>query len=138
MAGHALAIGEAFPDATIVGVEPDTAADFQQSLESGKRVRVDRPSGICDGLLSYDVGECNWPILRQHVTQAVVVPDLDTRQAMKWLYEKHGLRTEPSGAITTAAALTGKVPLDGEGDVVIVLSGRNVDDDQFHRWINIE
>jgi threonine dehydratase len=57
---------------------------------------------------------------------------------MKWLYENHGLRTEPSGAITTAAALTGKVPLDGQGDVVIVISGRNVDDEQFRNWINVE
>jgi threonine dehydratase len=138
MAGHALAIGEAFPEAAIVGVEPDTAADFQRSLESGKRLRVEQPTGICDGLLSYDVGECNWPILQQHVTQAVTVPDLDTRQAMKWLYENHGLRTEPSGAITTAAALTGKVPLDGEGDVVIVISGRNVDDEQFLKWVSVE
>lgn len=138
MAGHALAIGNAFPNAAIVSVEPDTAADFQQSLESGKRLRVEQPTGICDGLLSYDVGECNWPILRQHVTQAVSVPDLDTRKAMKWLYENHGLRTEPSGAITTAAALSGKFPLDGDGDVVIVLSGRNVDNHQFDHWINIE
>lgn len=136
MAGHALAIAESFPDAAIIGVEPDTAADFQQSLESGKRVRVDRPSGICDGLLSYDVGECNWPILRQHVSVAVTVPDIETQQAMKWLYEQNGLCTEPSGAITTAAVLTGKVKLDGEGDVVIVLSGRNVDKDQFHSWID--
>lgn len=138
MAGHALAIGEAFPDAVIVSVEPDTAADFQQSLESGERLRVDRPSGICDGLLSYDVGECNWPILRQHVSLAVTVPDIDTRQAMKWLYEKHGFCTEPSGAITTAAVLTGKVPLDGDGDIVLVVSGRNVDKVQFHNWIDVK
>ena len=74
MAGHALAIAEAFPDAAIVGVEPDTAADFQQSLATGERVRVDLPTGICDGLLSYDVGECNWPILQRLVSQAVTVP----------------------------------------------------------------
>ncbi|NQV28628.1 MAG: pyridoxal-phosphate dependent enzyme [Rhodopirellula sp.] len=137
MAGHALAIGEAFPDAAVVSVEPDTAADFQQSLKSGERLRVDRPTGICDGLLSYDVGECNWPILRQYVSHAVTVPDIETQQAMRWLYDKHGLCVEPSGAITTAAVLTGKVKLDGDGDVVIILSGRNVDKDQFHKWINV-
>lgn len=137
MAGHALAISDGFPDAAIVGVEPDTAADFQQSLETGQRIRVDHPTGICDGLLSYDVGEYNWPILRQHVSQAVTVPDLDTQRAMKWLYEKHGLCTEPSGAITTAALLTGQVKPTGDGDIVVVVSGRNVDKDQFHDWINV-
>ena len=45
---------------------------------------------------------------------------------MRWLYDQHGLRTEPSGAITTAALLSGEVNLDGDGDLVVVLSGRNV------------
>lgn len=135
MAGHALAIADAFPQARIVGVEPEGADDFRRSLAAGKRVRLDRPTSICDGLRSYDVGEHNWPILRQHVAAAVAIPDRVTQQAMKWLYEKHGLRTEPSGAITTAAVLKGAAPLDGDGDVVIVVSGRNVDEQAFRDWI---
>lgn len=136
IAGHALAIADGFPEATIIGVEPEHADDFRQSLDAGERRRVDLPKSICDGLLSYDVGEHNWPILKLHVTQAATVPDTQTRQAMKWLYDHHGVRTEPSGAITTAAVLTGEVKPDGNGDIVIVLSGRNVDEDQFQTWIN--
>lgn len=134
MAGHALAIADGFPNARIIGVEPEGADDFRQSLQAGSRVRVERPKSICDGLLSYDVGEHNWPILQQHVTSAVAVADDVTCSAMKWLYEHHGLRTEPSGAITTAAALNGAVKLDGDGDVVIVVSGRNVDETAFRSW----
>lgn len=135
MAGHALAIADRLPAADIIGVEPQDAGDFRQSLREGKRVRIERPQSICDGLLSYDVGEHNWPILRRHVTEAVCVPDSETRQAMRWIYDKHGLRTEPSGAITIAALLTGKVRLNGEGDVVVIVSGRNVDEPQFQQWI---
>lgn len=135
MAGHALAIADGFPQARIIGVEPEGADDFCRSLAAGKRVRVERPQSICDGLLSYDVGEHNWPILQRHVAAAVAIPDRVTQQAMKWLYEKHGLRTEPSGAITTASVLSGTVKLDGEGDVVIVVSGRNADEQAFHNWI---
>jgi threonine dehydratase len=135
MAGHALAIADRFPATRIVGVEPENANDFAQSLEAGRRIRIDRPASICDGLLSYDVGEHNWPILQKHVAATVSVPDGETRQAMKWLYEVHGLRTEPSGAIAAAAALTGKAKLDGDGDVVIVVSGRNVDEESFRNWI---
>ncbi len=135
MAGHALSIADGFPAADIIGVEPQDADDFCQSLRDDKRVRIERPQSICDGLLSYDVGEHNWPILKRNVTEAVCVPDSDTQQAMKWTYDKHGLRTEPSGAVTTAALLTGKVRLDGEGDVVVVVSGRNVDEPQFQQWI---
>jgi threo-3-hydroxy-L-aspartate ammonia-lyase len=137
MAGQVIAIADGAPDARIVAVEPDGAADFGQSLAAGKRIRWERPASICDGLLSYDVGEHNWPILQRHVSQAVAVPDLETRQAMSWLYEKHGLRTEPSGAITTAALLSGRVSPDGDGDIVIVLSGRNVDESAFRAWIEL-
>lgn len=135
MAGHALGIVDSFPHARIIAVEPEGAADFCESLDTGQRVRNEKPMSICDGLLSYDVGEHNWPILKRHVTQAVAVPDRETREAMCWLYNTHGLRTEPSGAITSAALLSRKVHLDGEGDLVVVLSGRNVDDDRFCEWI---
>lgn len=137
LAGHALAIADGFPTSAIVAVEPDTAADFCQSLTAGQRTRLDRPTSICDGLLSYDVGEHNWPILRERVSHAAGVPDLHTRQAMRWLYDQHGLRTEPSGAIATAALLTGAVKLDGTGDLVVVVSGRNVDEGPFQSWIAV-
>ncbi len=131
MAGHALAVEDGYPQAHIIGVEPDTADDFRQSLEAGHVVRIEQPTGICDGLLSYDVGEHNWPILQRTVTASVVVSDDQTREAMQWLYEKHGLRTEPSGAIATAAVLQNRVSLDGSGDLVIIISGRNLDEAQF-------
>ena len=137
MAGHAIAISDGFPESTIIGVEPENADDFSQSLKSGKRIRIDHPTSICDGLLSYDVGQHNWPILEKQVAGVAVVPDIDTRRAMKWLYDHHGLRCEPSGAIGVAALMTGKIDLDGDGDIVVIISGRNVDEDAFREWISI-
>ncbi|SIO32553.1 threonine dehydratase [Singulisphaera sp. GP187] len=135
MAGQAIAIADGFPHARIIGAEPAGADDFRQSLAAGSRQRIERPTSICDGLLSYDVGEHNWPILKQLVNQAVAIPDPATQQAMRWVYERHGLRTEPSGAITIAALLGKQVDLSGDGDLVVVISGRNVDDDTFRTWI---
>lgn len=135
MAGHALAIADGFPEADIVGIEPELAADFRQSLAAGKRISIPQPTSICDGLLSYDVGEHNWPILQKLVPTAASVSDNDTRAAMRWLYKHHGLRTEPSGAISVAALLSGHVRPQVDGDIVIVISGRNVDESQFQEWI---
>lgn len=136
MAGHALAIADGFPDARIVAVEPDGADDYGRSLAADARTRLDHPSSICDGLLSYDVGEHNWPILRRLARAAVAVADRETRRAMRWLDDVHGLRTEPSGAIGIAAVLNRSIRLDdnGGGDVVVVLSGRNVDPARFREW----
>src|SRR5262249_25866693 len=53
MAGHALGIADGFPAARIVGVEPIGADDFRRSMVAGERVRLERPTSICDGLLSY-------------------------------------------------------------------------------------
>ncbi len=136
MAGHALAIGSFFPSAEIIGVEPEQADDFRRSLLAGTRCRVEKPTSICDGLLSYDVGETNWPILKRWVRESVVQSDLQTQAAVRWLYQNHGVRAEPSGCITLAAALTGAVDLSGNGDVVIVISGRNVDEDRFSSYLN--
>jgi len=143
MAGHALAIADGFPDAHIIGVEPEGANDFQQSMAQQTRVRVAKPTSICDGLLSYDVGEHNWPILRRLVHETTILSDMDTRLAMAWLYEKHGLRTEPSGAITTGVLLQAsrgenELDLQGDGDIVVVLSGRNVDQSTFDRYIQVD
>lgn len=135
MAGHALAIADGFPNARIIGVEPEGADDFRRSLAAGSRTRLERPSSICDGLLSYDVGEHNWPILHRLVKSAVAVPDHETRRAMRWFDQTHGLRTEPSGAIAAAAPLSRLVSLhEGDGDIVVTLSGRNVDPARFREW----
>lgn len=138
MAGHALAMADGFPLAKIIGIEPTGADDFLQSLNAGHRVSVSRPTSICDGLCSYDVGEHNWPILKQYVTLSVAVPDETTIEAMQWIYANHGLRTEPSGAIATAAALSGTADISGDGDLVIVVSGRNPDEGQFRQWLSSE
>ena len=50
-------------------------------------------------------------------------------------YDQHGLRTEPSGAITVAALLSGEADLSGDGDIVAVVSGRNVDESAFRNWL---
>jgi threonine dehydratase len=135
MAGLALAIADGFPTAEIIGVEPAGADDFRQSLAAEQRVRIERPTSICDGLLSYDVGKLNWPILRRLVRRSVAVTDTATRAALRWLYQNHGLRVEPSGGISVAAGLENQIDFSGSGDIVFVLSGRNVDEDRFSEYV---
>ena len=69
------------------------------------------------------------------MSESLAIPDTATRHAMRWLYEQHGLRTEPSGAITVAALLSRQIDLTGDGDLVVVLSVRNINDEAFRTWI---
>lgn len=134
MAGHAVAINASFPEAKIIALEPEFADDFRRSIEAGERTRLEKPESICDGLLSYDVGVNNWPILKALVQQSVPVSDRRTKTAMRWLYENHGLRVEASGAIAIAGAIFRPEVLDGDGDIVLVISGRNIDEEMFAKY----
>jgi threonine dehydratase len=131
MAGLSLVLREQYPEAKIVAVEPEQANDFQRSLACGTRSTVEHPTSICDGLLSYSVGKHNWPILQRCVTQCDLFSDNEVRKAMKWLYDHHGIRTEPSGAISVAGLLKQGPCQTTDGDLVAVIGGRNVDDDCF-------
>lgn len=135
MAGHALALAHHYPMAKIIGVEPAGADDFRQSLQASARTRIEHPQSICDGLLSYDVGEHNWPILQNTVAAVVTPSDMEVKQAMAWLYQHHGLRVEPSGAITVAALLRREISIEGNGDIVLLISGRNVDEPFFRECL---
>jgi threonine dehydratase len=65
------------------------------------------------------------------VREAVQVTEDQIAAAVRFLHREAGLRVEPSGAVTTAAVLAGKVRLDGPA--VLVVSGGNVDPELFQR-----
>jgi threonine dehydratase len=54
---------------------------------------------------------------------------------MRWTYDNHGLhRTVWSHH---HRVLNGTARIDGDGDIIVVISGRNVDDDRFREWIAV-
>jgi len=115
----------------IVGVEPESANDTQQSLAAGKRVTTPVSDTICDGLRSTTPGAYTFPILKQCIEGVVTVSDAHVVQAIAWMLTEMKLLVEPSGAVAVAAWMTGALynpasPQD-PGDVVLVVSGGNVD-----------
>ena len=52
------------------------------------------------------------------------MPDSAIVNAMRWIYDSTGMRVEPSGAVSVAAALAAG---PAETGVVAVISGGNVD-----------
>ena len=65
----------------------------------------------------------------QPVTDWAIIVTLDqTRDAMRLIAEKSRAIAEGAGALALAAALTGQA---GEGPIVCVVSGGNIDLDKF-------
>jgi threonine dehydratase len=130
IAGCAIAAKYLKPSIRIFGVEPANASDTFQSVAAGKRVEISAPDTIADGLRSPSPGELTFPVIQKHVEQIFLVSEDEIKATVKFLLTRMKILVEPSGAVSAAAAMFGKLPV-GLGRVGIILSGGNVDLDQL-------
>ena len=126
MSGCSIAAKGMRPNIRIIGVEPEAANDTFQSLAQGRRVEIPAPDTIADGLRVPCPGAVTFPIIQRNVERVVLVSEDEIREAVKFLLLRLKILVEPSGAVSAAAVLFGKLP-EGCGRVGIVLSGGNVD-----------
>ncbi len=126
ISGCSIAARHLQPKIRIFGVEPEIGNDVFLSLAAGQRVEIAPPDTIADGLRTPSPGEVTFPIIQRHVERVALVTEDEIRAAMKFLLGRMKILVEPSGAVSAAAVLFGKVP-SGLGRVGIVLSGGNVD-----------
>ncbi|MDL2351728.1 MAG: threonine/serine dehydratase [Pseudomonadota bacterium] len=125
----------ACPDAAIVPVEPEGWDDVRISLERGEIVGVADTSvpTDCDALQTPATRPINFAVLKGRVPFGLVVTPAEVRAAQRWAFSTLHLVVEPGGAAALAAALAGKVELDG--CTAIVLSGGNTDASAFAKVI---
>ncbi len=128
ISGCSIAARHLKPKIRIFGVEPETGNDVFLSLAAGKRVEIAPPDTIADGLRTPSPGELTFPVIQRHVERIALVTDDEIRTVMKFLLGRMKILVEPSGAVSAAAVLFGKLP-PGLGRVGVVLSGGNVDFD---------
>ncbi|MGD0019804.1 MAG: threonine/serine dehydratase [Candidatus Limnocylindrales bacterium] len=128
--GVAVAVKSLRPDAVVIGVEPDLAADARDSLAQGRIVTwpaemVGRT--IADGQRTTHIGRIPFELLRRYLDGIVTVTDDEIARAMVRASREARLVLEPSGATTLAAWLFHGDELPARGRVVSILSGGNVD-----------
>ncbi len=124
--GIAIALVDAFPAIRIVGVEPAAADDARQSLLAGSIVTIAQPVTVADGVATQAVGTHTFPILRSLLDDIVTVTDEELLAALRFVLERMKQVVEPTGALTTAALLEGRVHVKGK-NVVSVLCGGNLE-----------
>jgi threonine dehydratase len=121
------------PDVRVLGAEPETAAPYALSLrEGGPRRFGGWEASFVDGAGGQSVTERMWERMHPLVDGAITVTLEQTRQAMRLLADKARVIAEGAGALSPAAALTGEA---GEGPIVCVISGGNIDLAKFSSLI---
>jgi threonine dehydratase len=135
IAGVATAVKARFPQAMLISAEPEAFDDHARSLRAGKR----EPHGftgrtICDALMASIPGEITFAINGRLLTKGVTASDAEVGTAVDFAFRELKLVVEPGGAVGLAALLAGHLAISGR-NVVIVLSGGNVDADLYARLI---
>ncbi len=124
LAGTCAAVRLLRPGVRIIAVEPVGIPKLSRAVAAGQPVTLPPGTSLADGLLTRSVGEMTWPLIEGRLAGVTGVTDAEIRAAMKCL-AAHGQRVEPSGAVTLAALLAGRI--DADGPVALICSGGNVD-----------
>lgn len=132
ISGIAVAIKALMPDTKVIGVEPELAADARESFRTGTRVAwpsADVARTAADALRVEQVGELTFPHIRELVHDIVTVSEDEIFAAVRKLALRARLVAEPGGAVAAAACLFRDATEfgGGEGPLVAVLSGGNID-----------
>src|ERR1700676_1136635 len=123
--GVASALKALRPEIKIWGAEPETAAPAALSFSMGSpQVFTDWKASFVDGAGGKSLFPRMWDRMRPVVDGSIVVSLEQTRAAMRLMAETARVIAEGAGALSLAAALTGKA---GQGPIVAVVSGGNVD-----------
>jgi len=135
IAGVATAVKARYPQAVLMSAEPEGFDDHASSLRAGKR-QPRRAEGrtICDALMAAIPGEITFAINSRLLAQGVTASDAEVGMAVGFVFRELKLVVEPGGVVGLAALLAGRIDARGK-NVVIVLSGGNVDADMFAKLV---
>lgn len=134
ISGCALAAHELSPECKVIGVEPETGNDVQQSLAKGEIVSIPVPKTIADGAQTTFPGKLTFPIMQALVSQVLIVTDAELIEAMKFFVSRMKIVVEPTGCLAAAAVFGKQIDLTGKR-VGVILSGGNVDPQALAKFL---
>lgn len=135
ISGVAMAIKELRPEVKVYGVQSSGAPSMAASLQEGKIQHLSSVSTIADGIAVKEPGVNTFELCNRYVDEVVTVTDDETAAAILTLIEKQKLVAEGAGAVSVAAAMFNKLPIEGK-KVVCLVSGGNIDVNMLNRIIS--
>jgi threonine dehydratase len=112
------------PDVRVFGCEVETAAPLRASFAAGRASDAPRTPTFVDGIGGPTVLPEMWKPASRLLAGALVVSLADVEAAVRILVERAAVVAEGAGAASVAAGVKG---LGGDGRIVCVVSGGNID-----------
>ena len=137
IAGVAVAAKALNPNVKIIGVQTANIPSMYESMKAGKVTTAFKATSVADGISVKTVGELTFNIVKDLVDDVILVEEGEIAEGLLFLMENQKVVAEGSGAVTTAAILSGKyIPKKNE-NVVCIISGGNIDINTLNRIIAI-
>ncbi len=102
IAGVAAAVKQINTDVKIVGVEPEDSDAMFQSVEAGRRIKLNEVGIFADGVAVKKVGSETFRLVRKYVDRIERVNTDEICAAIKDIFEDTRTIVEPSGALAVA------------------------------------
>ena len=135
IAGVAMAVKSLRPEVKVYGVQAVGAASMYNAFRDKTYETLDRVDTFADGIAVKTPGEQTFALIEQYVDDIVTVSEDEIAAAILSLMENQKLVAEGAGATPVAAALFGKLPIEGKKTVCLI-SGGNIDVNILSRVIN--
>ena len=127
IAGIGAALARLSPRPRLVGVQPEAAPFMHALFYRGSQDGIPDLPSLADGLTgAVEADSVTIPMVKQLVDDIVLVSEEDIARAVAFAFTGYGETIEPSGAVTIAAALRGRVSGAGSGPKVAIVSGGNI------------
>jgi threonine dehydratase len=116
------------------GVQSEASCAFAQSLETGVAVTTLPPAVTLAEGLEGGISVRGFARAAATLAGAIVVTEEELAAAVTFAYREMGLTLEGSAAVALAPVLSSAIE-EGDGDLVVVLTGRNVDPERLSQIV---
>ena len=135
ISGVACAIKSISPHVKVYGVQAAGAPSMFNAVHHGRMEALEKVSTIADGIAVKKPGEITYEMVKNYVDDIALVTEDEIAAAILALIEKQKMIAEGAGAVSVAAAMFHKFPLEGK-KVVSLISGGNIDVTSLSRVID--
>jgi threonine dehydratase len=135
IAGIATAAKAIKPEIMIIGAQAGVCPSAGEALRHGSPCRVNAGKTIADGIRVAETGILTLPLIQRYVDQHVLASEEDIADAMLLLLERKHVIAEGAGAVPLAALMNGSIDVPSGSNVVLVISGGNVESALLFRII---
>ncbi len=134
ISGVAYAIKSIRPSIKVYGVQAAGAPSMYNSIHNGHIETLASVSTIADGIAVKRPGDLTYEMVNNYVDDIALVTEDEISSAILALIEKQKMIAEGAGAVSVAAAMFNKFPIQGK-KVVSLISGGNIDVTSLSRVI---